>query len=97
MKNFKKHQTQTSKRLRFIYKAEDVATPYGRIVREKQMRYGISNEDLAARAGICSRTLCRILSGGAANIGTLERILNVFGLELTAQAIGEDYKQEAIE
>lgn len=80
--------------MRFNVQVEDIPTAYGRAIRREQIRLNINNEQLAARVGMSKRNLYRVIMTGNCSVATLERILFEFGLELTVQPIGADFKEE---
>lgn len=78
----------------FRHKTEELCTPLARIIQGYQDRYKISNIELAKRSKMSTRNLIRIKSGASCNTATLDRLLDCLGLELTAQPIGADYRDE---
>lgn len=78
----------------FANKTEDLCTPVARAIQREQEIRDIDTERLAELSGVRSRTIRRIKAGGSTNIHTLDKILDVLGLELTAQPIGADYREQ---
>lgn len=73
---------------------QDMPFLVGKKIQEEQKNRHISNPDLANLVGISTRTLMRIKSGSSCRLETIENILFELGLELTAQPIGYDFKEE---
>lgn len=58
----------------------------GIMIQKRRANLSLNQEDLADMTGITTRTIYLIESGkGNPSIGTLKKILNVLGLELTIQ------------
>jgi HTH-type transcriptional regulator/antitoxin HipB len=58
---------------------------FGNEIRENRRRLGMTQEQLAARAGVRQRTVSDIESAGKARLDTVMRILAVLSLELVVR------------
>ena len=81
-------------KVHFKCKVEEVPTSYARAIRREQIKRNLSNEDLAKLCGLSVRSVYRLITGSSPRIETLEKILFELDLELTAQPIGADFKEE---
>ncbi len=62
-------------------------TPHqlGNSIRERRRKLGLSQEQLALKAGVRQRTISDIENAGAARLDTLLRVLGVLDLELVVR------------
>ena len=58
---------------------------FGNEIRENRRKLGMTQEQLAARAGVRQRTVSDIESAGKARLDTVMRILAVLSLELVVR------------
>lgn len=79
---------------KFHNKTEDLCTPVARAIQREQELQSINNEHLANVAKVTVRTVLRIKAGGQTTVRTLESVLDALGLELTAQPIGADFREQ---
>lgn len=70
--------------------AFDAVSSWGRVLREQRLRVGLSQSEVARRAGIRPHTVCRYESGQMDVSGAaLDRLLPVLGLRVVADLAPE--------